>query len=423
MKNKVLYVNEAEYHQIFINNICDFPVEMKNQVDNKVLVWAHELRLYDAGSAGGDGFADILTVDEDGFVWIIEAKMYNSNELNSAIWDYQLSRYRNALMKNSWNDIHRYIKSFIRGKESTKPQTDIFKDTNDLKEAIEIWQKNIGRSKHAPTEIVNRIATHLKNGTFGIAVLAEIEEKSVAVGAEKFEHSGPLAYIRAVEIEGEFVSQCIWIDKRNSESKIMDCLEKPNYCCFDEYDKKKKKIKGSLDTFVNGLSNTAAVLFKNEILPTLLRFGWDGKDVKKNQKSITCSLPVAGKKLQLIQFGWSDTDAKAVDRENKNIGTAAFKFDFKLWMCKNELFSTKENIEKWCSMFYKIGWRGKGKGINAGIKPLTEKDFEKWRRTMVYYPQDGTKDFIGRSDDAEALHKFFDVLKNVIDKMEKYYDV
>ena len=103
----------------------------------------------------------------------------------------------------------------------------------------------------------------------------------------------------------------------------MGNLEEPNYCCFDEYDKKKNMIKGSLDTFVNGLSKAAAVLFKNEILPTLLKFGWDGKDVKKNPKSITCSLPVAGKKLQLIQFGWSDTDAKAVDRENKNIGTAA----------------------------------------------------------------------------------------------------
>ena len=73
--------------------------------------------------------------------------MYNSAELNSAIWNYQMKRYREALINISFCDIHRYIKSFIRGNEIIKPSPGVSKEVNSLDEVILLWQEQIGRKK------------------------------------------------------------------------------------------------------------------------------------------------------------------------------------------------------------------------------------------------------------------------------------
>lgn len=88
----------------------------------RTLFWAHELTLHDAGRGGGNGSADLMTVDETGMVWLIEVKFNFSLESGTQVWHGQLARYRNALMTMSWQEIVRYTHRFLTGFEQTKPQ-------------------------------------------------------------------------------------------------------------------------------------------------------------------------------------------------------------------------------------------------------------------------------------------------------------
>jgi hypothetical protein len=80
------FSNEADFHQQVINGIDRLPNELKARDNLHIFVWAHEVKLLDAGQGGGDGLADLLTVDEEGRIWLIEVKLGKNPELRSFVW-------------------------------------------------------------------------------------------------------------------------------------------------------------------------------------------------------------------------------------------------------------------------------------------------------------------------------------------------
>jgi hypothetical protein len=66
--------NEADYHQRVINYMEGFPDILKSRSGLQVFVWGHEVDMHDGGRNGGNGKVDLFTVDEEGMVWLIEAK-------------------------------------------------------------------------------------------------------------------------------------------------------------------------------------------------------------------------------------------------------------------------------------------------------------------------------------------------------------
>jgi hypothetical protein len=78
--------NEEHYHQIVIKNMDGFPNIGKPNAKLRSFVWGHEMDLHDAGRGGGNGSADLLIVDEEGMVWLAEAKFDFTTERGPVVW-------------------------------------------------------------------------------------------------------------------------------------------------------------------------------------------------------------------------------------------------------------------------------------------------------------------------------------------------
>jgi hypothetical protein len=170
--------NEDDYHQRVIQSMGGFPKILRSQDGVEAFVWGHELDLHDAGRGGGNGSADLLTADEYGMVWLIEAKFDKTYEKGDFVWGSQLKRYREAISKMEWQDILLYASKFLRWEEKTKPAFHIPSLTDTFTRVLEIWQAHTGRALVSPHDLNNRIAAHLKRGTYGIMVLTDIIDAS-----------------------------------------------------------------------------------------------------------------------------------------------------------------------------------------------------------------------------------------------------
>jgi hypothetical protein len=84
--------NEDDYHQRVIQNMAGLPEALGSGDGVRAFVWGHELDLHDAGRGGGNGAADLLTVDDFGMVWLIEAKFDKTFEKGDFVWGSQLRR-------------------------------------------------------------------------------------------------------------------------------------------------------------------------------------------------------------------------------------------------------------------------------------------------------------------------------------------
>ena len=171
-----IFTYEEFYHQAFIDFIDEFPDNLKTNSDEKLLVWAHELACPGAGrlkKGEGQGKADILTVDESGFPWLIEAKINSNTELNGNVWSKQIEKYRESLMKKNWYSFESDFMKFLnqnKKERTTKPQLKDFNTAESFQDVIKIWQTSIDRRKLNPSELEKRLISHLQNGTFGIAI-------------------------------------------------------------------------------------------------------------------------------------------------------------------------------------------------------------------------------------------------------------
>ena len=178
-----------------------FPDLLKTRSGLHAFVWGHEVDMHDAGRNGGNGCADLLIADEEGMVWLVEAKFDATCEKGPFVWGSQLLRYRDAIARMSWQEVLSYVANFLRGREKTKPQYSFPVSVEQFTTVLQIWQAAIGRVLIAPEILNDRIAAHLQCGTYGIMVLTDFYDESYATFGKSFQHSGPLAYVQGVLTE------------------------------------------------------------------------------------------------------------------------------------------------------------------------------------------------------------------------------
>jgi hypothetical protein len=417
MKAHQQWANEQEAHQEFILSQSDFPKELKAQPDIETLVWASELRIHDAGRYGGDGSADLLTVDECGQAWIVEVKLWGSSELNADIW-HQLRRYREGLAAMEWDDIHCYVDRFLLGEGVLHPFCR-FKDCRDLVDVIRCWQERIGRSLHTPEEIRNRIAHALKHRLAGLAVLSDGPLDEVIRGARDLEHRGPVACIRAFPSDHGMQMDVCW--HRLAEEPLGTSLAIPtaHQKAFEKYraDVQQTCTPQSLPLTI---CTESADLWNNHVAPGFKQMGWDGRDSKNHPRGVVVAFPVAGQRWPMIHAGWSITDAKATRREHKKIGSAGLRLDVDLKFADQLLAPDQARafVEHWGTLLYNAGWRGRMHGKNLGIRPLKDSEYETWTKIMTYKPSETVTDFIGRPDEPGVIANLLKILAGMIQALE-----
>lgn len=386
---------EHELHKRLVNSLDGLPAAVRGGEDLHLLAFAHELRIHDAGREQfADGWADILTVNELGQVWIIEVKLATSAELNAGVWG-QLIRYRDSVMKMAWRDIHAYLDRFLEGEGRVLPIASRFAGCHDLEQIIGRWQDMICRRMLPAAEIVNQIASNLREGTAGLAVVADGYNKGVISGGEAIKHGGPLAYLVVKpHVTGlEIVSK--WVKAGSGMTAVKDvCAAESGV--FARY-QKQRLSKVTVDGFGAALHPHVAPLWLDTVEPGLRKLGWNGAPLQAERKGMILNIPLGGKPIPLIRIGYSDTDSSGVAREFKQSTTHGLRVDIAANRLRNSGALTSVQYEELAANLHKIGWRGTG-----------TKCF--WMR---YCPHSGGKDFLGRPNEKEAIEAFLLVIQHL----------
>ena len=311
--------NEQDYHQFVINNLNKFPDALKSRPGLHLLAWGHELDLHDAGRGGGDGAADILTVDEEGMVWLIEAKFGNTSERGKFVWGSQLRRYKGAIARMKWQDILPYSARFLRGLEKVKPSINFPTKVQTFSNILELWQNSIGKQSVEPNVLNDMVAVALESGKYGLMIMTDFYDKSYVTHGETFSHDGPLAYVRADVLRDGMRFEVVW--QRPASGGILPDEKLQNYSSNLEV----PKLRCDPETFATTLCPGARDLWEDVLKPGLEQLGV--KKWHRKQMSFDVNFEINGKLLRLLIVGWPERDAKNVPREYKLHGAASLRIN------------------------------------------------------------------------------------------------
>jgi hypothetical protein len=383
---------------------------MKGRPDAEILVWGSELRLHDAGRNRGDGWADLLTLDETGRCWIIEVKLSTNTELSAGVWD-QLIRYRNAAQTMSWPDIQNYADRYLDGEGRVKPASPHFAQQMNLVEVVKRWQEMLGRTLVPAEDLVAAVATSLAQGTVGLAVVADAYRDSVMRGAKGVEHAGALAYIALDPQHGQMKLASKFVQESTAASDRSDGVSVDAVFYKHNHEKKPNLNPSSLE---EGLNPAGLAIWRQIAKPALLDLGWDGSIAYPAQKGMTLNVICRGMPAAIVRLAFSDADGKGIDRRFKAPGTYGLRVDFTPWYIKEKFERpdiTKPDVEAFAKRLHVLGWRGSGKTrATAGVSTVPPELYQKWSY-MRYYPSSQIKDFLGRDDDPEKVTAFFREMK------------
>jgi hypothetical protein len=402
-----------------IDSMDRFPEELKSRPGLASFVWAHEVGMHDAGRGGGNGAADLLTADEDGMIWLIEAKFGATRELGQPVWR-QLDRYRTAVAGMSWQKILHYAEAFLQGREETKPSDPVGRGAKSFEQVLANWHERIGRSIVPPVELNQLMARHIKGATYGVMVLADTYVPGVVEEGRLFVHTGPVAYLQAIPADDGVEFKVRWLRSAN-DSRSMAELHVDADSRFDAY-RREINTKCAVDGFENSLCPPARDLWLNVLRPGLENLGWDGTVVRKNPKSFGVAFNVAGRAIALFAIGWTGSDSKAVARMNKLAGSASMRVDVQFNWVLGAPFFDEEFLNRWAARFYRHGWRGRNRNgmetwgvrriamselCDSTLKPTSS-------GVMQYRPIDSHKGFCGGPGEREAIQGFLQELDELL---------
>jgi hypothetical protein len=399
--------DERIYVQRFVDSPEYYPDILKMTPDNEVLVWANELVTENSRAGGDPNRADLLTVDEDGLVWIIEAKLRGNTELNPNLWERQPVRYRDGLMSLGWDHIHGHTYRFIAGNGAVSPYLGKeFCQSGDLRSAIAVWQKQWAkRSKHSPDELIARMAKQLSEGTCGLAILADADEekeKQIIAGAKNIKHKGPLAYLRGIPYDDGLHVETVWSRPGTEAAGYFSDIPAVNQLSYLAYRSEANALRcRTVEHMVEGFCDGAKELWTTVLLPELTRLGWEGNDASKNRNSITALLPAGSHMIPAVQIGWADAVGKSIPPEYRVPGNKGMKVFWYSWSYRNKPYGQQPFIERWAKEFYRLGWRGADQGRDIGLKPIRAHQYNKWNGCMLFAPT-----FYGAAGQRELLLRF-----------------
>lgn len=408
------FANEADFHQRIILNPDAFPTLFRGAPTAHTLFWAHELTLHDAGRGGGNGSADLLTVDETGMVWLIEVKFNFSLESGTQVWHGQLARYRRALMTMSWQDIVRYTHRFLTGFEQTKPQLSLRAGAASLDECIAEWLVSVEAGAVPGALIVSKMAERLRSGNFGVMLLSDYFDASDLGEAKSFAdsgHVGPVAYA----VVNPDPTGFHWHVKYFRPG-VDQGLVNGAYVTSDFVPEKMPLV---TPTRLRSLVSPACRnLLDTLVYPRLHSLGWNERHVAK-RSAFDAIIPVDGRSLPLLVVGTSELDAKALERHAKIDGGQTLKINPRLKAVLDQT-GNLAFVNAYMKRFYELGWRGRrreDKHLRWGVTDISAEEIRASEAAMIYYPTADQRDHNGREGDAENLSKFFAAFEEMIASM------
>lgn len=409
-----LFANEAHLHQELINHISLLPRLLRGAPDAYPVVWGHELTLHDAGGKGGNGSADLLTVDTAGLVWLIEVKFNHSPESGHRVWHDQLVRYRRAMMTMPWAEVMNYTRAFMLGQERTAPQTKHAVGTQDLESCLAETLAASGRDPEPAARMVASIAASLRDGSFGIMLVSDYKHPGDLREAERFaasSHEGPVAYAVVDVCTGGLEWDVLF-------HRPVDRAIKPIIKAVDSSFRRSAPPTTPM-RLLDRASPRARSLLDNVVYPRLTELGWQETAYRAKKSAFDVLLAVGSKTLPLLVVGTSELDARAVERAAKVEGGQSIKINPRM-KAVLQLTDDVMFVNRWMKVFHELGWRGRprgGKNLRWGVVDVDEAEIRASEAAMIYHPSADIRDHSGRAGDAANLGLFFDAFAAMVAEM------
>lgn len=403
------YAGEKHLVQEFIEYTLKKPIEICNRPVN-FFIWGYEIWLPEGGRYSGPGRLDLLATDDNGRVWLIEAKHSLNPELGAAVWNSQILNYRKTLSQLKSNQIVLWSCRYLTGKcfGSKRPRI-ISQSCDSLLKAFEEWLKYLGREnfREEAYHLYNKSLNDLKNEDVVSAVLSDVYKDEV--WKERPADGKDYAYFISSG-RGDNVKIRVLLDSNNkTKGELSENIIPKTWA---ELMKDKRSEMPTPVSVRNVLSNDAVELY-DYLLECIKNLGWDGT-YRYNSKSYVILLPSIYGPCIGIQIGLVDYDAKSHSMMTKLPGQAGFKCDIDLSEFKRHKEFNRIGLEIAEKLVLNAGYVGKGAGKAVGQRRLSKSEREKWSWILNHRPNDSNcRDFTGRDGDLEHI-------KNMLSIIEQY---
>lgn len=413
------YAGEKHLVEEFMNHVQHKPFYFTDQAPVFLFIWGYELWMPSGGRHGTAGIIDMLGTDSSGQTWLIEAKHSLNPELETGLWQAQISNYIEVLSALPSEEIilqsHRYLTG--NSKSMKKPEF-VTDHCSSLLEAFEQWQKSLN------TQNFKKIALQLFRKTF-----SDIKAKNVfcTILADEFRsdiwekrpiHDYHCGYIYCNGVKERFNVQVNTDMGPVSLGEVIKIEEIENSWATI----KENRLIHPSPGLIRSLIRDDCHEMYDFLLEALKSLGWDGESFEEKSKSYVIPL---GKSTSInikVMIGLVDYDASCHSVQDKLAGGACFKCDLDFTDFKRSALYWKSIEPVINEIIHNAGYRGRGKAKHLGNRPLKEKELSIWDGKITHQPEEKWRDFTGRSGDFDHLKAMLEIISKVIDLPNEYHN-
>ena len=403
------YIKEQELVEQFIAATKTGSIYINGR-QHRLFVWGAEIWLPEGGRDGFSGSLDLIATDDDGRVWLVEAKLRANPELCPAIWQKQLLPYRYGLSRLHTDIINRRSRRYLV-RSGTAAASDDSQEYRHLYDAFTSWSHQTGDDDKAAGELYNKTMQAIRDQTVICAVLADIPSKDVwntrprdgKAYAYLFADKGPGGLdIHVVYDEGSGNAAAVQTD---FAAQVRD---------WDELARQKQNVKPDLQSVELYLTNEAAEYYR-ECLRRLSACGWNGA-YRSNSKAFIIDMPTVYGPSIRIHLGWVDFDAR-VPMKNRLPGELGLKFNidfrhFKKSPLREKGYALARELAQ------AANYNGRGKGLNLRNRHLTEAEKEAWDWEMYRCVSAFDRDYLGNPGEQNDFVAAWSFLEEILPKLQ-----
>lgn len=401
------HINEKQLVSKFIEETKRHPINVNGQLKNW-FIWGAEIWLPEGGCDGFSGALDIIATDEDGYVWLIEAKLRTNPELSPEIWKRQLLPYRRGLARLSADTVNRRSRRYLINQgEIELVRSDVGKVYRHLFDAFCEWAKSLGFGSERAKQLYNDTLQAVQDENVICTVLADIF--SMDVWLARPQDGKPYSYIYTENNSNGFDIRLV-LEYPNSIQKqvVEDYSETVRE--WADLARHKQAVKPTPQTVELYLTNESAAYYR-ECIQHLITYGWNGK-FHSNSKAFTVDMPTIYGPSIRIHLGWVDFDAR-VPMKNRLPGELGLKFniDFRHF---NKSGERKIGYELARKLAKEAHYNGRGKGLFLQKRDLTEDEQESWDWEMYRYINPFDRDYLGNPQEKKDFEAAWVFLSKVL---------
>jgi hypothetical protein len=404
------YANEKHIVEEFIEHTRREKIIINNREKVFFFVWGYELWLPEGGKAGYSGSIDLIATDEQGRVWLIEAKQSGNPELNSQIWLKQILNYRRALARRTHEEISMKTRRFLLNNGATHIHVNNTNgDYQSLFDAFIHWAEYIGKNESFARNIYNKTIQSIKDENVVSSVMADTFRNEV--WQNKPQDNKPYAYIVSKGTGKELQLTVLLEENMDDRSQVYDYSNK--VMNWADITREKKKVKPTPETVDTYLANQV-VMYYQQCLLNLKELGWDGR-YHANSKAFVIDMPTKCGPAIRIHLGWVDFDG-AFSIANRLPGELGLKFNIDFRHFKN--CGVREHFDVGYALARRLAtvarYNGRGKGLNIQYRDLMESEKQEWDWEMYRRIDRENRDFLGREDERKDFMAAWQFLVEII---------